>query len=62
MRAVSDTWDNDTIGSIVGAAVGALHGKKALPERWIEGLTGRTAIDDDGRVFELIRQAEKRFC
>ena len=26
VRAVNDTWDNDTIGAIVGAAVGALHG------------------------------------
>lgn len=38
IRAVNDTRDNDTAGAIVGAAVGALHGEKALPIRWREGL------------------------
>ena len=33
VRAVNDTRDNDTIAAIVGAAVGALHGKSALPDR-----------------------------
>ena len=42
LRAVKDTKDNDTIGAIVGAAVGALHGEKRLPERWKLGLLGRT--------------------
>src|SRR5207249_1965925 len=61
VRAVNDTRDNDTIGAIVGAAVGALHGRSALPERWRRGLLGRTAEDDDGRVFELIELARRRF-
>lgn len=52
-----DTKDNDTVVAIVGAAVGALHGKRGLPVRWIEGLTGRTGDDDDGRVFELLDEA-----
>ena len=43
------------------AAVGALHGREALPERWIEGLTGRTKADDDGRVFELLEMAHERW-
>lgn len=55
VRAVNDTWDNDTVGAIVGAAVGALHGRAALPGRWIDGLLGRTCEADDGRVFELTR-------
>lgn len=61
IRAVNDTGDNDTIGSIVGAAVGALHGLRGLPSRWIEGLTGRTRSSDDGQVFKLILLAKKRF-
>jgi hypothetical protein len=61
VRAVNDTRDNDTIAAIVGAAVGALHGRAALPERWIEGLTGRTKADDDGRIFELLQLARKRW-
>jgi ADP-ribosylglycohydrolase len=61
VRAVNDTIDNDTAGAIVGAAVGALHGRAALPERWIEGLAGRTYESDDGRVFELIELARGKF-
>lgn len=57
IRAVNDTKDNDTIAAIVGAAVGALHGRRRLPERWIAGLSGRTREADDGRVFELLEQA-----
>jgi ADP-ribosylglycohydrolase len=61
VRAVNDTWDNDTIGAIVGAAMGALHGRDTLPARWRAGLLGRTSIGDDGRVFELIELARQRF-
>lgn len=61
VRAVNDTKDNDTIAAIVGAAVGALHGKDAFPSRWIENLSGRTSMDDDGRVFSLIQQARDVF-
>ena len=57
VRAVNDTWDNDTIAAIVGAAVGALHGKRAIPERWIKNLLGRTSYRDDGRVFQLLKDA-----
>lgn len=61
IRAVNDTRDNDTIAAIVGAAVGALHGERALPERWRSGLLGRTRTDDDGRVFELLEEALRVF-
>jgi ADP-ribosyl-[dinitrogen reductase] hydrolase len=57
VRAVNDTKDNDTIAAVVGAAVGALHGVDALPERWRRHLTGRTRSDDNGFVFELLGQA-----
>lgn len=61
VRAVNDTRDNDTVAAIVGAAVGALHGRAALPRRWIDGLSGRTEAHDDGRVFELIERGLERF-
>ena len=61
IRAVNDTRDNDTIASIVGAAVGALHGKKALPERWVKNLLGRTEKDDDGHLFTLIDRCKSEF-
>ena len=61
IRAVNDTKDNDTVAAIVGAAVGALHGKAALPGRWIENLSGRTTDCDDGRMFELLKAARVRW-
>ena len=62
VRAVNDTWDNDTIASVVGAAVGALHGEEALPLRWQEGLLGRTREADDGHVQGLIERAVGAFA
>lgn len=61
LSAVNETKDNDTIAAIVGAAVGALRGRSQLPQRWIDGLSGRTDANDDGRVFELIDRAVHRF-
>ena len=61
VRAVNDTYDNDTTAAIVGAAVGALHGVDSLPRRWRDGLTGRTGADDDGRMFEILARAQDVF-
>jgi ADP-ribosylglycohydrolase len=61
VRAVNDTKDNDTIAAIVGAAVGALHGKGAIPNRWIQNLSGRTTDCDDGKVFDLVQKAKGKF-
>jgi len=61
VRAVNDTKDNDTIAAIVGAAVGALHGRKKMPDCWIENLSGRTTDRDDGHIFELIDAARSTF-
>lgn len=57
VRAVNDTHDNDTIASLTGAMLGALYGRKAIPERWIKNLEGRTRRDDAGQVFRLIEAA-----
>ncbi len=59
VRAVNDTRDNDTVAAIVGAVMGALHGKAALPRRWLRRLSGRTASADDGRVFALLDEARR---
>lgn len=55
--AVNHTRDNDTIASLVSTAMGARHGIGAFRSDWVEGLLGRTAADDDGRVQELVAQA-----
>lgn len=56
VRAVMDTWDNDTIATVVGAVVGAIHGFDALPKRWVRDLSGRTGSDDDGRLERAYRR------
>ena len=61
VRAVNDTWDNDTTAAIVGAAVGALHGVDGLPARWLDGLLGRTREADDGHVQRLVEKAVETF-
>jgi ADP-ribosyl-[dinitrogen reductase] hydrolase len=61
VRAVNDVKDNDTVAAIVGAAVGALHGRAGLPARWISGLLGRTSANDDWHIFELIEDAKQVF-
>ena len=59
IRAVNDTRDNDTIGAVVGAAVGALHGEVALPEPWRSDLLGRTRDADDGALFILLDDLQR---
>lgn len=61
VRAVNDTKDNDTIGAIVGAAMGALYGRSAWPQRWIDGLSGHLQGDDTGEVQRLIERSRERF-
>ncbi|EKD10332.1 ADP-ribosylglycohydrolase family protein [Limnospira platensis] len=59
IRAVNDTQDNDTVGAIVGAVMGALHGKEKIPNRWLSQLAGRVNGDDDGKVLEIIKSARQ---
>jgi len=61
VQAVNDTKDNDTVAAIVGAAVGALHGRSGLPDRWLRNLSGRTTGSDNGRAFELLEDARKKW-
>lgn len=61
VRGVNDAWDNDAIACIVGAAVGALHGKASFPCPWLDNLLGRTNDSDDRRIFELIAEAQRTF-
>jgi ADP-ribosyl-[dinitrogen reductase] hydrolase len=61
IRAVNDTVDNDTIASIVGAAVGALHGLAGIPERWVKRLQGRIREGGGSQVFRLILHSKQIF-
>ena len=61
VRAVNDTKDNDIVGAIVGAAIVAVYEREAFSLQWVTDLSGRTSLDDDGRVFEIIEAAWKTF-
>lgn len=64
VRAVNDTKDNDTIAAMVGAAVGALHGRAGLPARWIERLPLGSRQGDGTAaetIFELLAAARQRW-
>lgn len=62
VRAVNDTKDNDTVAAIVGALVGALHGRGSLPQRWLVGLSGRIREHDDGTMFDLLERARDAYA
>lgn len=64
VRAVNDTMDNDTVAAIVGAAVGALYGSKAIPGRWLDNLCGCTRIEngevlDEGQVHKVLEESRR---
>ena len=61
IRAVNDTEDNDSIASIVGAAVGALHGLDGIPERWVKKLAGRIREGGGSQVFRLLLHSKQIF-
>ena len=63
VRAATDAKDADTVAAIVGAVVGALHGRSRLPARWLDRSTfpGRLGRNDDGRLFSVIREALDRW-
>ncbi len=60
LRAVNDTYDNDTLGALVGAAVGARFGLSAFPRRWLEALEPRVSPLSPP-VAELIDRATSRW-
>lgn len=44
--AAASGKDTDTIASIVGGMLGALHGVDILPKHLLDGLSGRDLIED----------------
>lgn len=43
--------DNCHRGAVLGALLGAALGFEAIPERWIEGLRARAAVDEEIETF-----------
>lgn len=50
--AAASGRDTDTVASIAGAMLGAVHGRRAFAQRWIDGLHGRELIEQ--RVASLL--------
>jgi hypothetical protein len=45
LEAIHSGGDTDSVGAIVGALAGALHGYASIPDRWKEDLVGREQIE-----------------
>lgn len=61
LRAVNDTYDNDSLGAMVGACVGALHGLARFPDAWLKNLEGRVS-PRSRPVSEMILEATERWA
>ncbi len=49
--AAASGGDTDTVASIVGAMLGAVHGRRSLPKRWIDGLEHRDVVESAARAL-----------
>lgn len=66
IAAVNDTKDNDTVASVIGAFLGALHGRRAVRQKWVDGITSFSLGDpraarDRAAIERLARQAAEKF-
>lgn len=66
IAGVNDTKDNDTIASVIGALLGALHGRRAIRQKWIDGVSSCSLGDGRGAtdravIERLARQAAQKF-
>ncbi|MDX1946672.1 MAG: ADP-ribosylglycohydrolase family protein [Pirellulaceae bacterium] len=66
IAAVNDTKDNDTVAAVVGAFTGALHGRRAIRHKWLDGISSKSLGDDSGSpdrvlIERLARRAAERF-
>ena len=64
ISAVNDTKDNDTVASVVGAFTGALHGRRAIRQRWLAGISSSSITPnatDRETILRLTQSARERF-
>jgi ADP-ribosylglycohydrolase len=54
LLAVNHGGDSDSTGAITGNLLGAIHGERAIPRRWLEALELRAEIE---RVAEELHAA-----
>lgn len=56
IKAVNHSGDSDSTGLIAGHLLGIQHGLTAIPERWLEGLELRSAIEKVAKDIERLPQ------
>jgi ADP-ribosylglycohydrolase len=49
ITAVNITGDSDSTGAIAGNLLGAIHGARAIPQRWLDTLELREVIETVAR-------------
>jgi len=69
IAAVNDTKDNDTIAAIIGALVGALHGRDRVRQKWVDGIRSQSlsvpsqsGLDDRDIIERMSREAARKFA
>ncbi|CAN5464258.1 ADP-ribosylglycohydrolase family protein [soil metagenome] len=51
LSSINVGGDSNSIGAMVGALLGALHGWSVFPEEWRSGLSDRAPLEDEARAF-----------
>lgn len=60
LSAINVGGDADTVGAMLGALLGALHGWTAFPDEWRNGLEAREALEAQAAAFaERVEAVEK---
>lgn len=59
VRVINEGGDADTNGAVAGAVLGAKLGFQQIPQRWIQGLKNREALDDKiQRLLNIMQKQE----
>jgi ADP-ribosylglycohydrolase len=55
--AAASGQDTDTVATIVGGMLGALHGTAMLPAEWLDGLQGRQLVEEGVEtLYDVVRR------
>lgn len=66
IASVNDTKDNDSVAAIVGAFVGALHGKRSIRKKWLSGIQSVSlrvrGLESHSDLEVMQKLSEKSVC
>ncbi|PEN13379.1 hypothetical protein CRI94_08610 [Longibacter salinarum] len=60
LSSINVGGDADTHGAMLGALLGALHGWKAFPDEWRDGLEARARLEEEAGAFAQNLETVKR--